>query len=537
MPHFNDWLDAKNQFLIGRVGGHYALALACLLLPQVGEHRFALAAVIALIVAPTAYLLSRRYHSDGYSSVDHMIDIVCVVTLVHLTPQSWHTVLLIGVVLAQAPAISLQEKSSARYAVAYATLLAGMAFAGFIHQIEGWQLPIAVLSLLAPCVLFYHHQQMKVADELKRNATSNENLRLVAGSVAHDFNNILTSVIVNAELAEQSVKSGDKNTTERSVSRVIEGAHRASLLSRQLLSFSGRQVTEKSELDTSKELTSIVGLVKSIVPPGIQFELNIPDNLPALLADPAQIQQVFLNLLINAAEASDEDGLIRIDVKPVSPTLLEFSIRDEGCGIETEALSRIFEPFYTSKSSGHGLGLAAVEGIVRHHDGTITISSTKNEGTHVLLRLPAIPRHSARQLGREQERDVSSRRSILIADDEPAIRQLLVDRVSGMGFDVLSARDGAECIAQFQANAEDIRAVVLDLKMPHKNGWECLEFIHEREPALPVMLISGFNPQSDKIEQMNDSVRFLAKPFTTRDFDSTFSAVVEAPVQKKSAMM
>lgn len=515
-----------------RVVGYYLLAVLCCVFPAAGEQRFYVAGLMAFLFAPLALFLSLRFEVIRRSGAENYIDLFALVTLIHLLPEVWHEALLVGVVLGQSPVFASQPRSHLFYLASYVILLPGMVLAALVHDVEGWEMPIAALIVLSPAVLWYARWQTRLRELREEESRRHESLAQIAGGVAHDFNNILTGVVGNAELIEEALE--DDHEALEPLADVIHAATRAGLLSRQLLTFSGRQVERFVAFDLAGELEACEALLRPTLPAGVSVELDIDPGLPDAEGDPNQIQQVLLNLVLNAAEASRPPAQVRVqarhDTSGAEPRIV-VRVEDEGTGIEERDLEHIFDPFFSTKTRGHGLGLATVRRIVDAHEGEISVRSRLGEGTCFTLELPCAQRERT-QVG-AMDTDTAAMRShaALIVDDDSTIRVVLDRVLKVQGWSTYAAENGAEGLERYRAHRDDVDVVLLDLKMPVMDGWSCLSSIREIDPDVPVVIISGYDPAEVEARPEHDAEHlvFVTKPFKRDDILRAVHKVTAAP--------
>ncbi|MFN8011497.1 MAG: PAS domain S-box protein [Holophagaceae bacterium] len=359
-----------------------------------------------------------------------------------------------------------------------------------------------------------------------------ESLGLMAGGVAHDFNNLLTIILGNASLALEEAAPG--GVVHGALGAIASTAHRAADLTRQMLAYSGRGRFLREPTDLNATLRALTTLVESSIPRHIRLHYDLAPDLPAVEADPTQLQQVVLNLLTNAVEALGERAgsiTVRTSLQAVAyddlaaalhdqrveagPHLL-LEVADTGAGMDEETRRRIFDPFFTTKPSGRGLGLAALQGIVRAHRGGITVESAPGLGTTFRVYLPALgmPAHAASEPPAADPAWTSTGR-ILVVDDEASIREMATRVLRRAGFEVATAAHGQEGVEALARQPGDVRAVLLDLSMPVMGGGEALAALRALSPGLPVLLSSGYEGES-RVQQLlqEPATRFLQKPYT-----------------------
>ncbi len=371
-----------------------------------------------------------------------------------------------------------------------------------------------------------------------------ESLGVLAGGIAHDFNNLLTGVLGNASLARMDLPGG--SPVLHFVDQIEVAAQRAAELCRQMLAYAGKGRFVVHELDLSALVKETAHLLECSIATEVALEFHLADDLPAVKADATQLRQIVMNLVLNASEAiGDKSGIVSITTGFVSAdraggdgTMIEmelpagdhvyFQVADTGRGMTPETLAKIFDPFFTTKFAGRGLGLAAVQGIVRGHGGTLKVSSEPGRGTTFQVFLPCTGERmkpaAAPESGSELWRGAGT---VLVVDDEAVVRETAGRMLEAMGFRVLIAKNGLEAVECFRAEGKNIQAVLLDLTMPHLDGEGTFRKLSQLDPEVRVVLMSGFNEQ--------DAVRrfigvglagFLQKPFTTEDLRARLKAIL-----------
>ncbi len=359
-----------------------------------------------------------------------------------------------------------------------------------------------------------------------------ESLGVLAGGIAHDFNNLLTAILGNASLA--IMQSPETSPLRQYLFNVEKTSLQAAELCKQMLAYSGRGRFQVQRLDLNELVNDMVQLLQISVHKKVVLKFDLAEKLPAVEADPSQIRQIILNLVINASEAiGDQSGTIHITSGIVradryyltetylSPDLKEgtyvfVDVADSGCGMTQETKAKIFEPFFTTKFTGRGLGLAAVLGIVRGHKGALKVYSELNRGSSFKFMLPCIDA-PADQLNRNNSTvfsDWKGKGTILVVDDEETVRTVTARMLETFGFDVLTARDGREGVNVFCHHAREIKAVLLDMTMPHLNGEEALREIRQIRPDALVVLMSGYSEQDATTRFIGKRLSgFIQKPF------------------------
>ncbi len=360
-----------------------------------------------------------------------------------------------------------------------------------------------------------------------------ESLGILAGGIAHDFNNLLVAMLGQASLAQAYLEPNNRAYTH--VNKVVQAAEQAANLTQQLLAYSGGGQFTTQAVHLNTLIQESTDLLKVALPKQVVLELDLAADLPPTEADTGQLQQVIMNLLINAAEAiGDRVGRIRLQTavrcvtekdalywrytdQPLAPgSYISLQVADNGDGMDQENIAKIFDPFFTTKFTGRGLGLAAVLGIVRGHHGGLSVLSEPQVGTVFELLLPAAPdtqlQASAHQTEPEAETAVAG--VVLVIDDEKAVRNAVVDILELEGLRALTAANGDEGIALYKSHADEIGLVLLDLSMPGKSGRETFEALQQFDPNVRILLSSGFS-EADATQGLASPslVGFLQKPY------------------------
>ena len=356
---------------------------------------------------------------------------------------------------------------------------------------------------------------------------------LLAGGVAHDFNNLLTGVMGNAGLALQLLDSPQRMRPV--LSELVRASERAAELTHQLLAYAGRGRFAFQLLDLSSRVREIVDLIQSSIPKRARLRLELGGALPQVSGDSGQLQQLVMNLVINAGEAIPEgrQGEVRVVTRltevssgeafgwlfitgaPLPGRYVELEVSDDGAGMDETTRSRIFDPFFTTKFEGRGLGLAAALGIVRGHRGSIAIQSEPEGGTVFRVLLPAAADARADAAVREAPPELRGEGTILIVDDEEAVRSFARAALEHYGYEVLAAEEGREALALFQPNAARVKLVLLDLTMPGMSGAETLTALRAIRSDLPVLATSGYSVGKARFELERQGISgFIQKPFS-----------------------
>jgi PAS domain S-box-containing protein len=374
--------------------------------------------------------------------------------------------------------------------------------------------------------------ERKKDEQRLRQTQKLESLGILAGGVAHDFNNLLTGIMGNVSLVLETLKPGSQDRAM--LQDAITASEHAAQLTRQLLAYAGKDQGKLQTLDLAAAAKELVPLLTASIPKIVKLSLELEDGVPLVQADPAQLQQVMMNLVINAAESLPErtPGDVKIGVGrrrlqpedyrdavvPIEANdreYVSFSVTDNGCGMDPATQARIFDPFFSTKFHGRGLGLAAVLGIVKGHGGTLTLRTAPEKGSVFTVLLPAS--HDARRAEipalSVPRRPATGIGTILFVDDEPALRTIAQRTLEWHGYGVLLAENGQQAIDVLAAHPE-VRAVVLDLAMPVMSGDTAGPMMRSLRPDVPVILSSGYS-EGDALERVGQGVvaGFLEKPY------------------------
>lgn len=376
-----------------------------------------------------------------------------------------------------------------------------------------------------------------------REAQRLESLGMLAGGVAHDFNNLLVTIMSNAGSILDEAPTHEEMRAR--VEDIIQATESASELSRQMLAYSGRGHFTVEPLHLSLLILEMHRLLEVSISKGAQLTLDMPETLPMVRADAGQLRQVIMNLVINASESMEQGvGSIGVTVRHITdPAAIPVLIRhanlrlqyicmevvDDGAGMSPEVLARIFDPFFSTKFTGRGLGLAVVQGIVRGHQGIIDVTSEPGQGTSFRVFLP-----TTSQIPNKPSLPVSTPNTfqgqglVLVVDDEPSVQRSIQRMLKHRGFSVLLASDGIEGIDLFEQHAESVRLIVLDMTMPRLDGVETLRRLREIRPDARVLLTSGYGEQ-ETLARLGElePPDFIQKPWRLETFLSAVQRCLE----------
>ena len=338
--------------------------------------------------------------------------------------------------------------------------------------------------------------------------------RQFAAIVAHSLNNLLTSIIGYTNLVQNNLAEAQGNL-KAYTEHILHAADRASRLARDLLALSRRSVTNARVLDLNDIVRTVKALLAHVLRSNVEFLVQFsPSPLP-VFADSAALEQVLINLITNAQDAMPQGGCLTVRTGLARGSQCVISVSDTGTGIEPEVINRIFEPFFTTKgaTSGTGLGLAIASNIIKRHKGRLTVNSTLGKGTtfDIILPLAHEEAHGERQA--EPVLAVGGTETILVAEDEPAVRNLISLVLRGSGYNVIEATDGDDAVRQFIEHEGAIDLAILDVVMPKKNGKEVYHDLTRRKPELRALFMSGYTKDVVLEKGMiDDRIDFIAKP-------------------------
>jgi CheY-like chemotaxis protein len=359
-----------------------------------------------------------------------------------------------------------------------------------------------------------------------------ESLGILASGIAHDFNNLLGGVLAQAELALAELTGG--SNPQQELNEIRNAAIRGSEMVRQLMIYAGKESDVLELVDVSMAVEEMLGLLKATISKHAVLVTDLRNDLPAVNARAAQIRQILMNLVVNASDAiiNNRDGVIRVatrclTVDPgITSTLaqdvaegdyVELEVSDTGSGISRENQVRMFDPFFTTKSAGRGLGLAVIHGIVRSLGGAIRVSSELGKGSSFHVLLPSAgtpPLASDGDEAAEEEVRPSSNGTVLVVEDEPALRLAVCRALGKTGFTVFEAEDGCKAMELLHARAEEIDLLFLDMTIPGISSHELLAEAVQMRPDIKVILTSAHTEEMVKETLSGPQVRgFVRKPF------------------------
>ncbi len=382
-------------------------------------------------------------------------------------------------------------------------------------------------------------ERKRFEDKL-RQTQKLESLGVLAGGIAHDFNNLLVTILGNASFAK-SIAGSDPRLGPL-LDQIELGARRAAELTRQMLDYSGEGKLKVERLDLAGAVREMARLLSALIPKQAELHFQFQEGLHSVEVDATQIRQVLMNLITNAAESMGERGgrvVIALEQRFLheaelqayehhslaAGTFVVVSVKDTGCGMSEETRRKVFDPFFTTKFQGRGLGMAAVLGIMRGHNGAIRIDTQEGAGTEVRLLLPA------REAPSIAPAAAGERGTVLVVDDDQGVLAIARRILSTHGYRVLTAANGVEGVACFQKHRPEIRLVLMDMTMPQMNGLDALKRIRQLDERVPVVLSSGYGASAAM--HSSEFSGILMKPYSFSELLSVVEGSLgEASVER-----
>ena len=376
-------------------------------------------------------------------------------------------------------------------------------------------------------------QQYERYQEQVRQTQKLESLGVLAGGIAHDFNNILTGILGNASLAADLLPPD--HPVRRLVEDVVTASERAAGLTSQMLAYAGKGQFVIRPVDLSAVVRGLEDFFRASIPKRVQLSLNLAAGLPPVAADVSQLEQVIMNLVINAAEAIPDGRAGKLSVAtrfqsldrepsaagfrgavPQPGVYAVLEISDDGVGMDEDTQAKVFDPFFTTKFLGRGLGLAAVQGIVRGHNGSLMLESAPGKGTTFSIWFPACESGCFADGHPEQHQSGSQSATILVVDDEEIVRRTAASLLQQNGYSVVSAENGRSAVEIFRKLSDRIDVVLLDMTMPVMDGEETLRALKAIRPDANVILSSGYN-EAEAVRRFAGGglAGFIQKPYTS----------------------
>ena len=367
------------------------------------------------------------------------------------------------------------------------------------------------------------HHRMQQSEKL-------ESLGVLTGGVAHDFNNYLMGILGFAEVALQDAPEGSK--THDALQHIHEVAEKASGVTRQMLAFGGTEPVKRHPIHLNDLVAGMAGLLRVTAPGHVYLASEFTESPLIIDGDQSQIHQIIVNLVNNGADAMDGKGTVRVTTERLHLSAAELqsftlgenceegefgciNVTDSGVGIDSDILDRIYDPFFTTKRTGRGLGLAVVMGSVRSHGGAITLENLPDGGTRFRVIFPLSEKPVVQPKAVEQRTSSAKYEgTILVVDDEPHVRDATRAMCEHLGYTVVTANDGEEALEALDKLEDDYAFALIDIVMPRMNGIATLQEIRKRELAIPVVLMTGFSGDAAVNQgDLHDDIEILRKPF------------------------
>lgn len=383
-------------------------------------------------------------------------------------------------------------------------------------------------------------ERRKLEDQL-RQSQKMEAIGNLAGGIAHDFNNLLSAIIGYSELILTELPDG--HSARKRIEIIKDAGEKAATLTGQLLAFSRKQILEIKVIDLNAIVENMTKILARVIGENIQLEINTRPSVKHVRADPGQIEQVLMNLAVNARDAMPNGGCLTIETEnvdldeayamshaEVTPgAYVMLAVTDTGSGMGREVQEKIFEPFFTTKGDkGTGLGLSTVYGIIKQHGGNIYVYSEPGVGSTFNIYLPSSGEIREKSVTGDQKLVLQGTETILVVDDEPSIRRLILDILQPLGYRLLEASSGAKAIRISEETAEEIDILLTDVVMPEMGGMELARTIRKSRPAIKVIFTSGYidNTIVDR-GMLDERTTFLQKPITPRKLVSHLAEVLQ----------
>lgn len=385
------------------------------------------------------------------------------------------------------------------------------------------------------------------SEERFQQSQKMEAIGTLTGGVAHDFNNLLTAILGNTQLALRNLSPED--ATHPRLTEIERAGNRAAVLTRQLLAFSRRQHLERKCINLNDSVCELTTLLQRIIGEDVEVSVKCADDLSTIFGDAAQIEQVVMNLAVNARDAMPDGGKLIIETSNITldasycrrypyvqpGRYVQIRVSDDGCGMDEETKARIFEPFFTTKEigKGTGLGLSMAYGIVKQHDGHINVYSEVGFGTSFKIYLPIYEKQAEEKKQQARLPFLGGTETILVAEDEEALRNLAKDVLEASGYTVLLAKNGEEAIQIYVENRASIDLLLLDVVMPRMGGAEAFKKIRDAGGDLPVIYMTGYSSETvqNRFVKQNElfvgaEAAIIQKPYSVELIESKIREVL-----------
>jgi PAS domain S-box-containing protein len=411
-----------------------------------------------------------------------------------------------------------------------------------ILEVKSYPMKNEAGNVVSVIVILTDVTEKNMLEQQLHQSQKMEAIGTLAGGVAHDFNNILMAIMGFSELAKMDMPPNDPHLQH--IEHIISSAQRAANLTRGLLAFSRKQVIEPRPLNLNDIVQNVEKLLRRLIGEDIVFTTRLTSRTLIAMADPGQIEQVLMNLSTNARDALPGGGTITISTEEVeldgdfvSAHELEqvgryalLSVSDTGAGMDEQTREKIFEPFFTTKQvgKGTGLGLSIVYGIIKQHNGYISCSSTLGSGTTFNIYLPIITLRANIGRSEVQRQALGGTETILFAEDDQNVRNLVIGYLRSSGYHVIDAADGQEAIDQFAKHEKEIDLLLLDVIMPKKSGKAVYDFVKATHPEIKALFMSGYAADDiNKNGLFEEGLHFVSKPVTSFDLLSKIRGILD----------
>ncbi len=386
--------------------------------------------------------------------------------------------------------------------------------------------------------------EVRALERQLQQAQKFETIGQLAGGIAHDFNNVLGAVLGWAEIGYEQCHEQPK--IAEYFAHIRQQADRAAALTRELLTFARRQPLQPRAVQLNQIVENLMSFLDKVIGKDIEIKVTAAENLQPVKAEPAQMEQVLMNICLNARDAMPDGGLLKIETElialddsfchfypgVVAGNYVVLSISDTGAGMSTEVRERIFEPFFTTKErgKGSGMGLATVYGIVRQHGGFIHVYSEPGQGTLFHVYLPVMENAATESapgsISESKPKDLHGTETILLAEDHDSIRELIRQSLTRLGYQVLAATDGLQALRLAELERPDL--AVLDVVMPHMGGAATAVRLLQQIPGLPILFTSGFSENANNAVAHVPGSHYLQKPYGPTSLASTIREILES---------
>ncbi|MGD9819161.1 MAG: PAS domain S-box protein [Desulfomonilaceae bacterium] len=385
-------------------------------------------------------------------------------------------------------------------------------------------------------------EHLELSNKLQQ-AQKMEAVGALAGGVAHDFNNILQVALGYTEILLDNKNFPEKYRSD--INKIRESAIRGADLVKRLMTFSRKSETKLKPLDLNRRIMELRKILERTIPKMIKIQLELAENLETIKADPTQMDQILMNLTVNARDAMPEGGVLKFQTENISfkdsseanryglesGNYVMLKVSDNGLGIDKSDLDYIFDPFFTTKDMSHGtgLGLSVVRGVVESHGGNISCESAPGEGTVFTIFFPAVISSETEKDSDEEIKQIGGGETILLVDDDQMVRELCVRVLNNVGYKVIEASDGESALKIYKGNSEKIDLVILDLIMPGMGGKKCLERMVKFNQSVKVIVASGYYDETQDGFMISEFAKgFVAKPYDVQQMLKIIREVLNA---------